>query len=300
MSRRLPPLNALRAFEASARHLSFTRAAEELFVTQAAVSHQIKALEDWLGFKLFHRMGRGLRLSEEGQDYLPVLRDAFDDIENATARLMRAESEQRLTMSTTDSFAAGWLVQRLKRFRAKHPDIDIRVTTTDTPVDFARSDVELSIRYGTGPWPGTETIPLFTEEIFPVCSPRLVAGAQPLREPKDLRHHTLLHDDMPVTWGNWLKAVGIEDIDAERGPSYMRSNFVIQAAIDGEGVALGRSRLVERELEEGRLVKPFALSLPSNFSYFVVYPLASKDRPKIVAFRDWLLDEAAMQDEVMM
>jgi len=300
VSRKLPPLNALRAFEAAARHLSFTRASEELFVTQAAVSHQIKALEDWLGFRLFHRMGRGLRLTEEGHDYLPVLRDAFDDIENATARLMRAESEQRLTMSTTDSFAAGWLVQRLKRFRAKHPDIDVRVTTTDTPVDFARSDVELSIRYGTGPWPGTETIPLFTEEIFPVCSPKLVEGAHPLREPKDLRHHTLLHDDMPVTWGNWLKAVGIEDIDAERGPSYMRSNFVIQAAIDGEGVALGRSRLVARELDEGRLVKPFELSLPSSFSYFVVYPLASKDRPKIVAFRDWLLEEAAMQDEVMM
>ena len=147
----MPPLNALRAFEAAARHLSFTRAAEELFVTQAAVSHQIKALEDWLGFKLFHRMGRGLRLSEEGQDYLPVLRDAFDTIAAATERLMRAESEQRLTMSTTDSFAAGWLVQRLKRFRTRHPEIDVRVTTTDTPVDFARSDVEFSIRdSGTG------------------------------------------------------------------------------------------------------------------------------------------------------
>jgi LysR family transcriptional regulator, glycine cleavage system transcriptional activator len=300
MSRKLPPLNALRAFEAAARHLSFTRASEELFVTQAAVSHQIKALEDWLGFKLFHRMGRGLHLTEEGQVYRPVLRDAFDDIAAATERLMRADSEQRLTMSTTDSFAAGWLVQRLKRFRTRHPEIDVRVTTTDTPVDFSRSDVELSVRYGTGPWPGTETIPLFTEEIFPVCSPKLVEGLNPLHEPRDLFRYTLLHDDMPVTWGNWLKAAGIEGIDAERGPAYMRSNLVIQAAIDGEGVALGRSRLVSRELEEGRLVKPFALSLTSNFSYFIVYPLASKDRPKIIAFRDWLLEEAAMQDNVMM
>lgn len=300
MSRRIPPLNALRAFEAAARHLSFTRASEELFVTQAAVSHQIKALEDWLGFKLFLRMGRGLRLTEEGQDYLPVLRDAFDDIATATERLMRAESEQRLTMSTTDSFASGWLVQRLKRFRARHPEIDVRLTTTDTPVDFARSDVELSVRYGTGPWPGTETIPLFKEEIFPVCSPKLVADDPPLREPKDLRHHTLLHDDMTVTWGNWLLAAGVEGVDAERGPAYMHSNLVIQAAIDGEGVALGRSRLVARELEEGRLVKPFELSLPSSFSYFIVYPAANKDRPKIIAFRDWLIEEAAMQDEVMM
>jgi len=296
----MPPLNALRAFEAAARQLSFTRAAEELFVTQAAVSHQVKALEDWLGLKLFHRMGRGLRLTEEGQDYMPVLRDAFDAIEGATERLVHAESEQRLTMSTTDSFAAGWLVQRLKRFRARHPDIDVRVTTTDVPVDFARSDVEFSIRYGTGPWPGTETIPLFTEEIFPVCSPKLVDGLHPLHEPKDLFRHTLLHDDMTVTWGNWLMAAGIEGIDAERGPAYMHSNLVIQAAIEGEGVALGRSRLVARELEEGRLVKPFEFSLPSNFSYFMVYPLASKDRPKIVAFRDWLLEEAALQDEVMM
>jgi len=292
MSRRLPPLNALRAFEAAARHLSFTRAAEELFVTQAAVSHQVKALEDWLGAKLFHRVNRGLRLTEEGQDYMPTLRDAFDAMAAATERLMRVESGQRLTLSTTDSFAAGWLVPRLKRFRARHPEIDVRLTTTDVSVDFARSDVEMSIRYGTGPWPGTETIKLFEEEIFPVCSPKLLEGEHPLREPADLRFHTLLHDDMTVTWENWIKAAGVAGVDAERGPLYMHSNLVTQAAIDGEGVALGRSRLIAREIDEGRLVRLFELSLPSAFSWFVVYPEASRQRPKIIAFRDWVFEEA--------
>jgi LysR family glycine cleavage system transcriptional activator len=289
---RLPPLNALRAFEAAARHLSFTRAADELAVTQAAVSHQVKALEDWLGRRLFHRVTRGLRLTDGGQALLPVLSESFERIGEAIERLGRDEDSRRLTLSTTDSFAAAWLVPRLRRFRDAEPGIEVHVTTSDTNVDFSRSDVDMAVRYGTGPWPGLHTVPLFEEDVFPVCSPKLLTGEHPLREPGDLRFHTLLHDDMPETWRQWLTAAGVKGVDPDRGPSFMRSNLVILAALDGEGVALGRSRLVAHHLAEGRLVRPFALSLPARFAFFIVCPEQTKDRPKIRVFREWLVAEA--------
>lgn len=292
MTRRLPPLNALRAFEAAARHLSFTRAADELAVTQAAVSHQVKALEDWLGRRLFHRVTRGLRLTDGGQALLPVLSEAFERIGEAIERLGRDEDSRRLTVSTTDSFAAAWLVPRLRRFREAQPEIDVRLTTSDAIVDFSRSDVDLAVRYGAGSWPGLHIVPLFKEEVFPVCSPKLLAGEHPLREPADLRFHTLLHDFMPETWRQWLKAAGVEGVDPDRGPSFMRSSLVMQAAVDGEGVALGRSGLASVHLAAGRLVRPFALSLPAQFAFFVVCPEQTKDRPKIRAFREWLHEEA--------
>lgn len=291
MSRRLPPLKALRAFEAAARHLSFTRAAGELHVTQAAISHQVKSLEEWLGLSLFHRVNRGLRLTAEGQAYLQPLRESFDSIDAATLRLMRIDAPRRLTVSTLDSFAAGWLVPRLRGFREAHPEIEVRVTTADEVVDITRSDHDMAVRYGIGPWPGLHTVRLFDEEIYPVCSPKLATGEKPLRSPQDLAQHILLHDDMAVTWRMWLRAAGVEGVEPERGPFYTHSFLVTQAAINGDGVALGRSRLVSSEIAAGRLVKPFELSLPATFSYFIVTPEAEQDRPKVAAFREWLLAE---------
>jgi LysR family glycine cleavage system transcriptional activator len=292
VSRRLPPLNALRAFEAAARHLSFTRAAEELHVTQAAVSHQVKALEERLGVLLFRRLNRALLLTDAGQAYLPAIRDAFDAIAQATRRLKAQETTGTLTVTTLDSFAAKWLVPRLGRFRARHPEIDVRISTSGGLVDFAREDVDLGIRYGRGAYPGLHAVRFLTEEFFPVCSPALVAGDKPLETPADLRHHTLLHDNMRLDWRMWLMAAGVEGVDPTRGPAFSLSSLVVQAAVDGQGVALGRSALVADDLAAGRLVRPFTVSLPADFAYYIVYPAPAARQPKIVAFRDWLLEEA--------
>ena len=293
MARRLPPLSALRAFEAAARHLSFTRAAEELYVTQAAVSHQVKSLEQWLGLPLFRRNGRQVALSEAGQRYLPEVRDALDRLAEVTARLLADESGGPLTVSVLASFAANWLVPRLGQFRLLHPEIDVRISATDEVADFARDDVDMAIRYGMGEWPGLIAEPLLTEEIFPVCSPRLLQGPAPLRTPEDLRHHTLLRDDMQLTWRDWFRVAGVEGVNTERGPFFNLSALVVQAAIDGQGVALARSALVGRELAAGLLVRPFEQTLRSERAYYVVYPQRSADLPKLVAFRDWLLAAAA-------
>ncbi len=293
MARRLPPLNALRVFEAAARHLSFTRAAEELNVTQAAVSHQIKGLEAHLELKLFRRLNRALLLTDPGQAYFPPVRDALEALAQATKRLGADEQVGRLTVSTLVSFAANWLVPRLGRYRTLNPEIDVRVTTSDFHVDFARQDVDLAIRYGRGGWPGLDAVRLMTEEVFPVCSPALLRGGPPLRAPSDLDRYTLLHDEMREDWRMWLMAAGALNIDADRGPGFSNSNLVIQAAIAGEGVALGRSVLVADDLAAGRLVRPFDMSLPGEFAYYVVCPEADAKRPKVEAFRNWLLDEAA-------
>lgn len=293
MAERLPPLNTLRAFEAAARTLSFTKAAEELFVTQAAISHQIRTLEDALGLKLFRRLNRGLMLTEEGQLFLPPVRDALAMLAAGVGRLRKAEATGALNVSTLPSFAATWLVPRLPRFRAVHPEIDIRLTASEHVVDFAREDVDVAIRFGKGNYPTLRTVRLLGEEAFPICSPRLMReGPHPLREPADLRHHTLLHDDMTIGWADWLKAAGLTDIDPKQGPYFDMSALVIQAAIDGQGVAMARSALAADALEKGLVVKPFDLRLPVDYAYYVVCPPESFDRPKVKAFRDWLLAEA--------
>lgn len=292
MPRRLPPLNSLRAFEAAARHLSFTAAADELNVTQAAVSHQIKALEDRLGMPLFRRLNRALLLTEAGQTLYPATNNALDILATAVDRLHRHDKTGELTITTMDSFAASWLVPRLVRFQKAHPDIDIRITTSDVAIDFARENVDMAIRYGFGDWPGNYVEPLMREEVFPVCAPSLLASGPPLKKPGDLKHHPLLHDDMRVDWRMWLMAAGEPEIDPSRGVSYQHSNLVIQAAEQGDGIALARSVLVSAALEAGRLVKPFDLSLPINFAYYIVCPTGNEDRPKIKAFRKWLAEEA--------
>ena len=297
MARRLPPLNALRAFEAAARHLSFTKAAEELFVTQAAISHQVKALEAALDRQLFRRLNRRLMLTDAGQLYLPALTEAFDAIDTATARLRADENAGRLVVSVANSLAAKWLLPRLPRFRERHPEIEVEISAADRLVDFGRDNVDMAIRYGLGRYPGLRVDPLMKDTNFPVCSPGLLAGPVPLREPGDLRRHSLLHDNVSTfdapDWSKWLAAVGVTGVRADRGQRYSHSSLVIQAAIDGQGVALGRSTLVALDLEAGRLVQPFGPALPSNYACYVVSPPATAERPKIKAFRDWLLDEAA-------
>ena len=293
---RLPSLTGLRAFEAAGRHLSFTRAATELHVSQAAVSHAIKSLEEQLGVRLFRRGPRGLLLTEQGQSFLPPVRDAFRRLEAATETLIAQDASGALTVSVLPSFAARWLVPRLSRFRDRHPEIDVLVSAHDAPINFDRDNVDVALRYGAGDYTGVVVEPFLTEEIFPVVSPVLRARPPGLRRPEDLAHYTLLHDDLEPGWPAWLLRAGLTHIDPRRGPAFSDSSMLLQAAVDGQGVALGRSALARDDLKAGRLVRPFHLSLPAQFSYFVLYPPHTARRAKVIAFRDWLMDEAAADD----
>jgi len=292
MRRRLPPLNTLRVFESGARRLSFTRAAEELHVTQAAVSHQIKALEDWLGTPLFLRLSRGLKLTAAAEHYLRDVTAALDLISTATSQLMRPDDRGILSVATLDSFASAWLLPRLKSFRRQYPDIDVRILSVDREVDvFERGDVDLEIRYGDGNWPELSATKLMDEEIFPVCSPAVAAGPPRLVSPADLKHHTLLHDIMVTDWSAWLDAAGISGVDGERGPGFNHSYHVILAAVNGDGVALGRSVLIADALARGDLIRPFAISTPSAYSYYLVGMEPLIDDPAVAAFRAWIMTQ---------
>jgi LysR family glycine cleavage system transcriptional activator len=294
---RLPPLKALRAFEAAARHGSFLRAAEELHVTPAAVSHQIKMLEGQLGLRLFRRFNRAVRLTEAGQACLPELRDAFRRFENAVERISAPRSVS-INVSISPSFAPKWLLPRLDRFRTKHPNIDIRVSAERRFVDFSREDAHVGLRYGLGNYPGLQTELLLNCRVFPVCSPLLASGQHPLRRPDDLRHHTLLHERGPVIdescpdWATWLGAAGVTGIDATRGPSFSDISHCHDAALTGQGVALGKSILAADDLAAGRLVKPFDLSFSVNYAFYLVYPIVVRQNPNVQAFCLWLHDEA--------
>lgn len=298
MARSLPPLNAVRAFEASARHLSFTKAAEELFVTPAAVSQQIKILEEFLGVRLFRRLNRTLALTEAGAALLPGLTEGLDAVAAAVRRVRALERGGRLNVSTSTVFAAKWLVPRLDRFHAAHPEIEVRISATAQLVDFARDEVDVALRYGRGQYPGLASEWLLCDRVFPVCSPKLLQGPHPLRTPADLRHHQLLHDGMQriddtmPDWRMWLKAAGVEDVDPGHGLTLEPWNIVLEAAIEGQGVALGRSAIVAADIAAGRLVRPFDLSFPVEFAYWLVYPPEALSRPKVKAFRDWIVGEA--------
>jgi len=293
MVRRLPPLNALRSFEAAARHLSFTKAANELNVTQAAVSHQIKTLEEALGVKLFRRLNRALLLTEPGQSYLPAVRDALDMLASATERLTRQDETGILTVSALPSLASIWLVPRINRFLEINPDIQVRIDASEHVVDFESGDVDVALRYGRGEYPGLHTERLMTEDIFPVCAPTLPTPARPLDRPEDLKHHTLLHDDLRLDWRMWLMAAGVEGVDPTRGLTFNASDIVIRAAIEGQGVALGRSALAADALADGQLIKPFDVILPADFAYYFVCAERDIERPKVRKFRDWLFSDVA-------
>src|SRR5581483_8478734 len=291
--RRLPPLNALKAFEAAARHESFTRAAEELCVTQGAVSHQVKALELDLGVKLFNRERQRLVITEAGREYLTTLRDAFDRIALGTERLLQRQSSGVLTVSTSPDFAAKWLVSRLGRFAEEHPTIDLRVSATLHHVDFAREDVDLAVRHGDGDWPGLDVVRLSAEHLFPVCSPKLLAGRSRPTRPADALKFPLIHVDDRKDWARWLDAAGVHGAELSHGPVLNRASMAIDAAIDGQGIALARTTLAAADLISGRLVRPFAHELRLAKTYWIICPKATAMLPKIVTFRDWLLAEAA-------
>ena len=292
MTVHLPSLNGLRAFEASARHLSFTLAAAELNVTQAAISHQIRRLEEQLNVKLFVRQNRSLMLTRAAKDYLPAVRAAFEDLRRATERLVRPERQRVLTVSTIASLAAKWLVPRLIQFHAAHPEIEVRISTTMRSVDFRTEGIDLGIRYGKGDWPGLRADWLIQDSWFPVCSPALLKGERPLRRPEDLAHHTLIHvEHYREAWALWLEAAGAPvEIALRRGLTFDLIMVALQAAIDGSGVALAGTSFVEIDMAAGRLVAPFELALPhKEGGFYIVAPEETADQPAIATFRNWLL-----------
>lgn len=293
MARRLPPLNALKSFEAAARHESFTRAADELFVTQGAVSQQVKSLEAELGCKLFNRERQGLVLTEAGRDYLTVIRDAPDRIALGTERLVQRQSVGVLTVSTSPDFAAKWLVHRLGRFAEANPGIDLRVSATLHHVDFAREDVDVAVRHGDGTWPGLEVTRVCSEQLFAVCSPKLLTGRPRLAKPADVLKFPLLHLDDRKAWGRWLALAGVAAPEVLYGPMLSSASMVIDAAVDGQGVALARSTLAAWDLLSRRIVRPFDVHWRPARTYWIVGPKATAALPKIARYRDWLLAEAA-------
>jgi LysR family glycine cleavage system transcriptional activator len=315
MSERLPPLNALKAFESAARHLSLKRAAQELSVTPAAISHQVKALEEYLGVQLFRRLNRALELTPAARAALPKLREGFDSLAQAVAAMGPQPDSGQVTVSAAPSFATRWLMPRLHRFFAAHPDIDVRVSARlrrvkqggqDSVAERATienwlEESDVAILYGHGDYPGIRFDKLFALTVAPICSPQLVHGDMPLRRPQDLVHHTLLHDDTGALydgtafWDVWLKAAGMEGINTGRGSHFSHAVLALEAANDALGVVATFPALAAAELAAGRLIMPFELQVALPSAYYLVCNETVLLRPAVVAFRDWLLAEAAQE-----
>lgn len=289
----LPPLNALKAFAAAGKHLNLTAAAKELYVTPSALSHQIRGLEDLLGVKLFVRTRHGLDLTEAGRLILPGISDAFDQMSKTMALLNPGKESQILTISMLSTFAMRWFIPRLSRFQQQHADIDVRISTSVELVDFDRDDVNCAIRFGAGHWPRLTATRLFTEQLTPVCSPRLATVEKPLDNPRNLEAYTLLHARLrPDDWRIWLNAVGLSDFKAVHEQVYETRNFAIQAAVDGLGVAIVDPSLAAGEIESGRLIQPFRQTLTGENAYYLVYPQSRVTDPSIIALQNWLLEES--------
>lgn len=293
---RTPPLGSLKTFRAAANSLSFTRAAEELHVTQAAVSHQIKSLEETLGVRLFERGNRSLALTEAGTRLLPYVDQMFQLLEQGLRQLRRGANDSTLTVSLLPSFASRWLVPRLGLFLKAHPEVDFRLAPSREMTDFRTEDIDLAIRYGPGSYPGLTSIFLMDEEIFPVCSPAVMHGQNALRTPGDLKHHVLIHDEGHSDWRKWLAAAGVHDVEPDKGPVYTDSAMAVQSAMEGDGIALGRSRLVRDDIARGRLVVPFGISQPSGFSYFIVYPQDRRPTDAMATFVAWVQQQVVEDD----
>jgi LysR family glycine cleavage system transcriptional activator len=304
MPKDLPPLTALRAFEAAGRHLSITRAADELSVTAAAVSHQVKTLEDYLGVRLFRRTGNSLFLTDAGQAFLPGLRAGFAELERAMNALGEHDLRGAFVLSVAPIFATKWLIPRLDGFHAAHPDVDVRISATLELADFERDGIDAAIRVGRGRYPGLVAHRLFGESVVPMCSPALLKSDPPLAVPEDLRHHVLLHFDWPAReqvtpdWATWLRSTQVKGVDATRGPRFTQPDYAMQAAVEGAGVVLGWRSLAQTDLDSGRLAIPFDLPLQLDVAFYFVYPEASADRPKLARFREWLLNQAVAAQEV--
>ena len=319
MSERLPPLNALKVFESAARHLSLKQAAQELNVTPAAVSHQVKLLEEHLGIQLFRRLNRGLELTPAARAALPQLSAGFDTLAQAVAVMRPQPDTGQLTISAAPSFATRWLVPRLHRFFSAHPEVDVRVSARLRRVkqgekdrDVERATLEnwlqesdVAILYGHGGYDGYRADKLFAPTIAPICSPRLINGDQPLSTPQDLVHHTLVHDDTGILydgvgfWEEWLKAAGVSGIDVDRGPHFSHAVLAIEAAADSLGVVVTIPLLAANELAVGRLVMPFKLQVPAKSAYYAVSNDAAGARPAVAAFREWLLEEVAQSAQLL-
>lgn len=290
-SRRLPPLNALRAFEAAGRHANFARAAQELGITPAAVSQQVRFLEDYLGVRLFTRHARGVDLTGSGLEYARALGTLLDQLALATQRIRPAGRPLGLTIATTPSFAVRWLMPRLAQFLDRHADYDVRLCTSNTMADFARQDIDIAVRYGAGRWPGLSAQLLVSTELFPVCSPSLGGSAGSLRTPADLQPRRLLRLATDE-WPKWLAAAGLAAQPAA-GPEFSDIGLLIQAAVAGQGVALGQSVIVADDLSVGHLIEPFGLRIPSGKGYYLVALPEAFGRAPVVAFGRWLREELA-------
>ncbi|RRH89877.1 transcriptional regulator GcvA [Variovorax beijingensis] len=292
MEHQLPPLNALRAFEATARHLSVKNAADELCVTAGAVSQLIKSLELHLGIALFRRANRGIFLTDAGQAYLPPVRNAFRQISDATRRIAVPAETGILTVSATPFFASAWLVPRLKSFHDAHPDIDLQVVSSTALADFSRDGVDVAIRHGLGRYPGLSSQRVLTVEIIPVAAPALVRQLGMPASPSDLMRWPRVNDAERKAWQLWFQAQGIDDAKPARGPSFDDSGLLLKAVLAGQGAALLPAAVVADDLAEGRLVQLSDLGWLEDFAYYLVCPEGSRDRPKIAAFREWIAAES--------
>jgi len=293
---RLPPTAALRALEAAARHLSYTRAAEELSITQSAVSHQIRHVEQLWGLKLFARRGRRLALTAEGQTLVPIVRDFVERLGEALQDLGSQGERGSLRVSLLQSFAYKWLVPRLGEFTRIHPEIDVWISTSDRYADFGSADVDVAIRLGTGDWPELHVTRLLREYAFPVCSPGFLQRHTPPMAPKDLLRYPLLHkvdDRIGPRWKSWLRAAGVRTHTLPKGPRFQDTSLALQAAIDGQGIVLARSAHVADDLAAGRLIKLFNVYYPAELAYYVVCAKGTEEQTRVAAFRGWLLQEAA-------
>lgn len=292
--RRLPPLSALRAFEAVARQLSFTGAARELHVTTGAISQQVRVLEEQLGASLFQRSRRAVSLTAAGNAILPDVQAGFESLYRVLDQGLSRHASAALSISVAPSFASKWLLPRLPEFSTRFPDIELRISATAALADFAADGVDLAIRFGEGKYGSLHAERLFRESLCPMCSPKLARGKRSLRVPSDLRHFRLIHDlSVPGKnpgggWARWLELAGAEGVNAGRGIRFTLAELALQAAVDGAGVVLGRVVLAERDLLQGLLVRPFGQELPISASYYLVMPRKSADRPQIQAFRGWL------------
>ena len=289
MEHQLPPLNALRAFEATARHLSVKNAADELCVTPGAVSQLVKTLELHLGVQLFRRVNRGVFLTDAGQAYLPPVRNAFRQISDATQKVAVPAETGLLTVSATPFFASAWLVPRLKSFQDAHPDIDLQVLTSNALADFSRDGVDVAIRHGMGQYPGLASQRVLTVEMVPVAAPALVVEYGKPKKPADLLQWPRVNDADRKGWRLWLEAQGIEDAGPARGPSFDDAGLLLQAVLAGQGAALLPAAMMAPEIAQGRLVQLSKVTWLEDFAYYLVCPEGSRDRPKVAAFRDWLL-----------
>ncbi len=297
--RRLPPLNSLRAFESTARHLSFTNAADELNVTAGAVSQQVKVLEDYLGLALFKRQNRMILLTQEASLFLPYLTEGLDKFVEGLDAIHNAQANKPLTITLPPTFAARWLMPRLMSFQKLHPEIDVRIDATYKVVDIINEDIDAGIRFGSGDYAGMDSDFLFSQDVIPVCSPTLLKQGLGLETPENMKNFTLLHCDFFLNtdsqrqpdWDMWFAMAGVEGVDTTRGVHFIQHDLLVQAAIEGQGVALVASVSASKALEDGLLIQPFESRIPLDNSYYFVYPKMKSSLPRIVAFRKWLLEE---------